>query len=118
MGTETGETLCNQGADSSQPNDADGLFKQFHPGEGRALPLPTRERLVCCGHVASKREQMGNREFSSAHNVRRGRIDHHHTGLGGGLDVDVIQSHTGTRDHFELWRVSDGFLVNLCRGAN
>ncbi len=30
-------------------------------------------------------------------------VDHHHPGLGGGVDVDVVDSDPGSTDDLELW---------------
>ena len=47
-----------------------------------------------------------------------GRVDDHDAGLGGGLDVDVVEADTGAGDDLEVLRGGDGLGVDLRRGAD
>ena len=113
--TERGEALGNEDPDPAEPHNADGLVRYFDAGVLGALPLTTVQRGIRGHNVARAREQQSHRQFRGADDVGGGCIHHHDTRLGGGLDVDVVQSNARARDHLQALRGCDGFRVNLRR---
>ena len=66
-----------------------------------ALPLAVLERRVRRGDVAGGGEHQRHRELGGADDVGGRGVDHHHAGLGRGLDVDVVEADTGAGDDLE-----------------
>ena len=73
-----------------------------------------RHRSTCCAathphergvrrrDVAGGGQQQPDGQLGGADDVRRRRVDDHHAGLGGRLDVDVVQPDAGAGDHPEV----------------
>ena len=113
--TERGEALGNEDPDPAEPHNADGLVRYFDAGVLGALPLTTVQRGIRGHNVARAREQQSHRQFRGADDVGGGCVHHHDTRLGGGLDVDVVQSNARARDDLQALRGCDGFRVDLRR---
>ena len=48
-----------------------------------------------------------------------GRCVHNHDpGGGGGLDINVVEAHSGTSDDLQVWSGRNGFFIHLGGAAN
>jgi hypothetical protein len=63
--------------------------------------------------VAGQAQDVAHRQFGGGDDVRGGGIDNHHAGLGGRLDVNVVQADACTGDDFEVLGRGDGLGVHL-----
>jgi hypothetical protein len=80
------------------PKDAGHLALQFHPGVSGPLPLAALERGHRLRHVARGRQQQRDGMLGRADNIGTRRVHHHDPGLSGRVDVDIVESHAGSRD--------------------
>ena len=99
---ERAQPLGDQHADPPEADDADGLLVELDAGVLRPLPLAVAQCGVGRADVAGRGEHQRDRELGGGDDVRGGRVDDHHTALGGGPDVDVVQADPGARDDLEL----------------
>ena len=63
--------------------------------------------------VAGARQQKGDREFCGRDDIGGWGIHNHHSGLGGGVDIDVVQTDPCASHHFEILCCSKGFSIDL-----
>ena len=115
---ERREPLRDEDADPAEPDDADGLLVELDAGVLRPLPLAVLQRGVRGRHVPGGGEHQRHRELGGRDDVGGRRVDHHHAGLGRGLDVDVVETDPGARDHLEPRRGGERLGVDLGRGAD
>src|SRR5690606_21621385 len=95
---ERGEALGDQDADAAEAEHPDGLALQLDAGVLRPLPLALLEGRVALGDVPRGREQERDGVLGGGDDVGRRRVHDHHAGLGGGLDVDVVEADAGAGD--------------------
>ena len=118
LGVEALQAGGDEGADPAQADDADLLLEEFDAGVLGALPLAVLERGAGLRDVAGEAQDVADGEFRGGDDVRGGGVHHHDTGLGGGLDVDVVEADACAGDHLEVLRGGDGLGVHLGGGAD
>ena len=79
---------------------------------------PLLERRVGRRDVPRGGEQQPDRQLGGADDVGLRRVDHHHAGLGGRLDVDVVQADARAGDDLELPGRGERLGVDLGRAAD
>ncbi|CAB4813981.1 unannotated protein [freshwater metagenome] len=94
--------MGNKLANAAEPDDAEGLVREFHTLPLRALPSPRLERSVCLGHVAGLGEQQRHRVLRGRHDVALRCVHHHHAALGCCGHVDVVETDTCPTHHDEV----------------
>ena len=110
---ESREPLGGQRADPSEPDNAHRLAEQLDAAVLAALPLAVLQRLVGGRDVAGRRQQQTYRQLGSRGDVGSRGIHNHDAGHCGGLDVHVVQTHSGTGDDLEAFGRSQRLLVDL-----
>ena len=110
---EGAEPLRDEHADAAEADDPDGLLVELDAGVLRALPLAVAQRRVGRADVAGGGEHERDGELGGADDVGRRGVDDHHAGLGGGLDVDVVEADTGAGDDLEAGRGRERLGVHL-----
>ena len=118
LGVEALQAGRDQGADPAQADDADLLLEELDAGVLGALPLPVLEGGAGLRDVAGEAQDVADGQFGGGDDVRGRRVDHHDAGLGGGLDVDVVQADAGAGDDLEVLGGGDGLGVQLGGGAD
>ena len=118
LGVEALQAGGHQGADTAQADDADLLLEEFDAGVLGALPLAVLEGGAGLRDVAGEAQDVAHGEFGGGDDVGRRGVDHHDTGLGGGLDVHVVQADAGAGDDLQVLRGGDGLGVHLGGGAD
>ena len=98
---ERAEPLGDEDADPAEPDDADGLLVELDAGVLDALPLPLLQRRAGGRDVPGGGEQQADGQLGGADDVGGRRVDDHDAGLGGLLDVDVVEADTGAGDDLE-----------------
>ena len=88
------------------------------PGVLGALPFAVLERGAGLRDVPGEAEDVADGQFGGGDDVGGGRVDHHDAGLGGGLDVDVVEADAGAGDDLEVLGGGDGLGVQLGGGAD
>lgn len=102
VGAEGAEPLGNQLPDPAQPDDADRLAEDLGARERRSLPGVLVQRGVGGRDLTGRGQQQRQRVLGGAVDVRRRRVDHQDTALGGGVDVDVVQADPARATIFSL----------------
>ena len=115
---ERREALGDEHADAAEADDADGLLVELDAGVLRALPLAVAQRGVGRADVARGGEQQADGELGGADDVGGRRVHDHHAGLGGGLDVDVVEADPGAGDDLEPRGRGERLGVDLGGGAD
>ena len=118
LGVEALEAGGDQGADAAQADDADLLLEEFDAGVLGALPFAVLQGGAGLRDVAGKAQDVAHGEFGGGDDVRRRGVDHHDTGLRGGLDVDVVQADAGAGDDLQVLGRGNGLGVHLGGGAD
>src|SRR5690606_28002144 len=80
--------------------------------------LTALERGVRLRDVPGRGDQQTAGQLGGGDDVGGRCVDDHHTGLGGGGDVDVVEADPGAGDHLQLPRRGDGLGVHLRRAAH
>jgi len=112
LGAERRQPVGHELADLAEAHDADGLAGELHPGEGTALPCATAQAGVRRGHPPRDRKQQRHGVLGRRHDVRRRRVDDHHTARRRGGHVDVVQPDACARHHREPRRVGQDLGVD------
>ncbi len=115
---EGGHPLRDQHADAAEADDAEGLLAELDTRVLGPLPLAVLQGGVGLRDVAGRGDQQTAGELGRGDDVGRRRVDDHHAGLGGGGDVDVVQSDAGAGDDAQLPGRGDGLGVHLGGGAD
>jgi hypothetical protein len=118
MSAEGAEPLRHELTNFAEADDADGLVENFHTDELGPLPLPALQRCVGEGNAPGDGKQQSDRMLRGADDIRLRRVDHHHTGVGRGFDVDVVKADAGACDHLQLAGCRDRFGVHLGGAAH
>ena len=115
---EGAEPLSDEDADAAQADDADGLLVELDAGVLAALPLAVLQRGVGRSDVARGGQHERHGELRGGDDVGGRGVHDHHAGLGGRLDVDVVEADTGAGDHLQLLGGGEGLGVDLGRAAH
>ncbi len=110
---ETLGTIGDQLADPAEADDPERLVAELDALPAAALPTPLHQRGVGLGHVARRRHQQRHRVFGRGDDVALRRVDHHHTTLGSGIDVDVVEADARAPDHHEIGTGSEHSIGHL-----
>ena len=105
--------LGDFGADAAKAEDAEVLAEEFGAREGLAVPLAFAHRLHGFGYGAGQGEQVRERQLSGRDGVARRGVHHDDAAFGGGIDVDVVDAHTGTADANEARGGGEDFAGDL-----
>ena len=97
------KTLRDKGSDAAQSNNSDGLFIELDTREFTSEPLTVFHRGMGIRDVPGKGHDVANGEFCRGDDVRGRCVYHHDTCRGCGLNVHVVQSDSGSRDHLKFW---------------
>jgi hypothetical protein len=112
---ERRQPLGDEHADAAETEHADGLALQLDAGVLGALPLALLEGRVPLRNVPSGGQKQRDRVLGGGDDVGGGGVDHHHPGLGGGLHVDVVESHARPGHHPQPVRVLEHLGGDLGR---
>ena len=118
LDAEALEPLGDELADAAEADDADLLLEQLDAAVLAALPGAVLQGLVGRRDVAGAGEQQADGELGGAGDVGGRCVDDHDAGLGGGLDVDVVEADAGAGDDLQAPGGGDGLGVHLRRGAD
>ena len=105
-------------ADLAQADDAQRPAAQLDAGEGAALPLAPAHRGVGGGGLVGQREHQGDRLLGRRDGVAGRGVDDHDAGLGGGLEVDVVDADAGPADDDQAGGVGEDVGRDLDLAAN
>ena len=86
----------------SQAEDTEGLAVQFRSGEFFAVPTTLAHAGAGLHDGAGAREHVRKSQFGSGNGIPGGGVHHNDTPVGSGLDIDVVDPHSGTTDHLEV----------------
>lgn len=115
---ERGQPLGDQDAGPAEPEDAEGLAVELGAGEARAAPLAPAQRRVRRSDVTGCGEHQRDGVLGGGDGVGARGVDDHDADLGGGADVDVLESDPRAGDHPEPGRGGQRFAVHLRRGPD
>ena len=115
---ERREPLGDEHPDAAEADDADGLLVELDAGVLRALPLPVLQRGVGGREVAGGGEHQPHCQLGGRDDVGGRCVDDHHAGLGGGLDVDVVETHARAGDDLEVAGRGERLGVHLGGGPD
>ena len=90
---------------ATQADDTEYLVRHLHTDVSLALPPALAQRRIGLRDIACHGQQQGDGQLSRRHRVAARRVDHHDTGAGGGLDIDVVDASPGAADHLQPARV-------------
>ena len=93
-------------------DDADHLVCHLDTGVLGALPLTVGQGRAGGNDIAGRGQQKRDGKLSGTDDVRGGRIDDHHAGLGSGLDVDIVEANPGASDHLEVLRCCNRLRID------
>lgn len=110
--------LGDEASDRSETDDADGLAGEFDAGIARGLPLSLSDAAVRLRQIAAQRQQMRDGQFRRGGGVGVGRIEHHDPALGGGRNVDIVDTDPGPADSAQPRCGLDHGLRDARLGAN
>ena len=96
-------------ADAAHAEDGDGLAVELHALEFFAVPLAGLHAGVCLRDIARNGEHQGEGVLGGGDCVAAGGVHDNHAVLGGSLDVDIVDTDSGTADDLEVL----GGLENL-----
>ena len=79
---------------------------------------PSLRAALACGMWRARLRMWPTVSSAAETMFEVGRVDHHDAGLGGGLDVHVVQADAGAGDDLEVLGGGDGLGVHLGGGAD
>src|SRR5207248_1563464 len=85
----------------AETKHAHRLALELDAGMARALPAPLLQRRVGLRNVARECEQQADRVLGGGDDGRFRRVRDDDAPAGGGLDVDVVDAHSGPADHLQ-----------------
>lgn len=110
--------LGDQDADAAEADDAEGLLAELDARVLVPLPLAVLQGGVGLRDVAGGGDEQTAGELGGGDDVGGRGVHDHHAGLGGGGDVDVVETDTGARDDLQLLGGGDRLGVHLGGGAD
>ena len=84
--------------DPAEAHDAEGLALELGPDERLPLPFPAADARVGGRHPSAQRQQQRPRVLGGGGRVGTRRVHDQDPAIGGGVDVDVVESHAGAAD--------------------
>ena len=104
---------CHGATDAAEADHAEALALEFEAGEAALRPLAGLHAGVGGRHVAGQREQQGQRLLGGGQRVAVRRIHHRDAAVGGGFDVDGVDTGAGTTDHAQVRGMDEGLGRHL-----
>ena len=94
----------SDGTDIAAADNAQRLAGQLNPHKARLLPFPVMGRGVGLRDLSRQREHHGDGVLCRGDGIAERRVHHHNAFLGGGGQVDIIDTDTGAADDFHIGR--------------
>jgi len=108
----------NQAANTTEPHQAQHLVAYLNTLEVVLLPATRFERAHRRDQLACQRKDHGNRVFSNGIAIAGRCVDHQDAALGGRLDVDIVDTRSGTPHHAQPSSGLEQSLIHLGRAAD
>jgi hypothetical protein len=114
-----GEGALGDGlADAAEADDAEGFASELGAHEGVAVPLAGTEGGVGGGDFAGEGAHEGEGVLGGGDGVGVGGVHDEDAGLGGGFDIDVVDTDAGAGDGFEFAGVGEFGSADLDTGTD
>ena len=94
-------TVRDDPADIAKPDHAQGLARNFNPGELRALPFATYQRRIGLRDMPRQRKQQGDGMLGRRGIVPARAIHHHNAATRGCRHIHIVDTDPGATNHLE-----------------